>query len=411
VTLAQKVRGHAPAFETARVAAAQTTAIGILFAVSGSHMLNDMMQSLAPALYPVFRDTYSLSFFQTGLITLVFQVTASLLQPFIGMFTDRRPVPWGLPSAMAFTMVGLVLLAFSVNYPMLLGSVALIGVGSAIFHPEASRVARAASGGRHGFAQSLFQVGGNFGQSLGPLMAAFIVVPAGQRSVLAFTALAFVAVIILSRVAQWHVAHRAARNARGPVSAAPPTLPRAIVVRSLTILVVLLFSKTFYLASINSYYTFYLIQTFQVSLQQAQVLLFVFLGAVAAGTFAGGPIGDRIGRKYVIWVSILGVLPFTLLLPHLGLVGTVVDSVAIGLILSSAFSAMVVYAQELAPGNIGAIAGLFFGLSFGLGGIGAAALGLLADYTSLTFVYRLCAFLPAIGLLTYFLPDVRSRRL
>jgi FSR family fosmidomycin resistance protein-like MFS transporter len=411
VTLAQKVRGPAPAFETARVAAAQTTAIGILFAVSGSHMLNDMMQSLAPALYPVFRDTYSLSFFQTGLITLVFQVTASLLQPFIGMFTDRRPVPWGLPSAMAFTMVGLVLLAFSVNYPMLLGSVALIGVGSAIFHPEASRVARAASGGRHGFAQSLFQVGGNFGQSLGPLMAAFIVVPGGQRSVLAFTALAFVAVIILSRVAQWHVAHRAARKAAGSVSAAPPTLPRAIVVRSLTILVVLLFSKTFYLASINSYYTFYLIQTFQVSLQEAQVLLFVFLGAVAAGTFAGGPIGDRIGRKYVIWVSILGVLPFTLLLPHLGLVGTVVDSVAIGLILSSAFSAMVVYAQELAPGNIGAIAGLFFGLSFGLGGIGAAALGLLADYTSLTFVYRLCAFLPAIGLLTYFLPDVRSRRL
>jgi FSR family fosmidomycin resistance protein-like MFS transporter len=411
VTLAQKVRGPAPAFETARVAAAQTTAIGILFAVSGSHMLNDMMQSLAPALYPVFRDTYSLSFFQTGLITLVFQVTASLLQPFIGMFTDRRPVPWGLPSAMAFTMVGLVLLAFSVNYPMLLGSVALIGVGSAIFHPEASRVARAASGGRHGFAQSLFQVGGNFGQSLGPLMAAFIVVPGGQRSVLAFTALAFVAVIILSRVAHWHVAHRAARKAAGSVSAVPPTLPRAIVVRSLTILVVLLFSKTFYLASINSYYTFYLIQTFQVSLQQAQVLLFVFLGAVAAGTFAGGPIGDRIGRKYVIWVSILGVLPFTLLLPHLGLVGTVVDSVAIGLILSSAFSAMVVYAQELAPGNIGAIAGLFFGLSFGLGGIGAAALGLLADYTSLTFVYRLCAFLPAIGLLTYFLPDVRSRRL
>jgi MFS transporter, FSR family, fosmidomycin resistance protein len=411
VTLAQKVRGPAPAFETARVAAAQTTAIGILFAVSGSHMLNDMMQSLAPALYPVFRDTYSLSFFQTGLITLVFQVTASLLQPFIGLFTDRRPVPWGLPSAMAFTMIGLVLLAFSVNYPMLLGSVALIGVGSAIFHPEASRVARAASGGRHGFAQSLFQVGGNFGQSLGPLMAAFIVVPAGQRSVLAFTALAFVAVIILSRVARWHVAHRAARKAAGSVSAAPPTLPRAIVVRSLTILVVLLFSKTFYLASINSYYTFYLIQTFQVSLQQAQVLLFVFLGAVAAGTFAGGPIGDRIGRKYVIWVSILGVLPFTLLLPHLGLVGTVVDSVAIGLILSSAFSAMVVYAQELAPGNIGAIAGLFFGLSFGLGGIGAAALGLLADYTSLTFVYRLCAFLPAIGLLTYFLPDVRSRRL
>jgi FSR family fosmidomycin resistance protein-like MFS transporter len=411
VTLAQKVRGPIPAFETARVAAAQTTAIGILFATSGSHMLNDMMQSLAPALYPVFRDTYSLSFFQTGLITLVFQVTASMLQPFIGMFTDRRPVPWGLPCAMAFTAVGLVLLAFSVNYPMLLASVALIGVGSAIFHPEASRVARAASGGRHGFAQSLFQVGGNFGQSLGPLMAAFIVVPAGQRSVLAFTALAFVAIFILSHVARWHIAHRASRWALESATAPTSDLPRAIVVRSLAILVVLLFSKTFYLASINSYYTFYLIQTFHVSLQEAQVLLFVFLGGVAAGTFAGGPIGDRIGRKYVIWVSILGVLPFTLLLPHLGLVGTVVDSIAIGLVLSSAFSAMVVYAQELAPGNIGAIAGLFFGLSFGLGGIGAAALGLLADHTSLTFVYRLCAFLPAIGLLTYFLPDVRSRRL
>jgi FSR family fosmidomycin resistance protein-like MFS transporter len=411
VTLAQKIGGPAPAAGTVRGVAAQTTAIGVLFAVSGSHMLNDMMQSLAPALYPVFRETYSLSFFETGLITLVFQVTASLLQPFIGMFTDRRPIPWALPSAMAFTMMGLVLLAFSSNYSTLLASVALIGVGSAIFHPEASRVARAASGGRHGFAQSLFQVGGNFGQSLGPLMAAFIVVPGGQRSVLAFTALAFTAIVILSRVAMWHIAHRAARKGAASVSAPSSGLPHAVVVRSIAILVVLLFSKTFYLASLNSYYTFYLIQTFHVSLQDAQVLLFVFLGAVAAGTFAGGPIGDRIGRKYVIWVSILGVLPFTLLLPHLGLVGTVIDTIAIGLILSSAFSAMVVYAQELAPGNIGAIAGLFFGLSFGLGGIGAAALGLLADYTSLTFVYQICAFLPAIGLLTYFLPDVRLRRL
>ena len=407
MSLAHKI--DAPAREAARVGAAQSTAIGVLFAVSGSHMLNDMMQSLAPALYPVFRDTYSLSFFQTGMITFAFMVTASLLQPLIGIFTDRRPVPFALPSAMAFTLVGLILLAFSVNYAMLLASVALIGVGSAIFHPEASRAARAASGGRHGFAQSLFQVGGNFGQSLGPLMAAFIVVPGGQRSVLGFTALAFAAIVILTRVARWQVAHRAAR--KSTATAAPSRLPRAVVVRSLTILMVLLFSKTFYLASLNSYYTFYLIQTFGVSVQDAQVLLFVFLGAVAAGTFAGGPIGDRVGRKYVIWASILGVLPFTLLLPHLGLVGTVVDSVAIGLILSSAFSAMVVYAQELAPGNIGAVAGLFFGLSFGLGGIGAAALGLLADHTSLTFVYRLCAYLPAIGLLTYLLPDVRSRRL
>jgi FSR family fosmidomycin resistance protein-like MFS transporter len=327
----------------------------------------------------------------------------------IGLFTDRRPLPLALPSAMAFTAIGLVMLAFSESYPMLLGSVALIGVGSAIFHPEASRAARSASGGRFGFAQSLFQVGGNFGQSLGPLMAAFIVVPGGQRSVLAFTALAVIAIITLYRVANWQVAHRAAqKTAAAPASA---TLPRGVVARSLAILVVLLFSKTFYLSSLNSYYTFYLIDTFNVSLQTAQVLLFVFLGAVAAGTFVGGPLGDRIGRKYVIWISILGVLPFTLLLPRLGLTGTVIDSVVIGLILSSAFSAMVVYAQELAPGNVGAIAGLFFGLSFGLGGIGAAALGLLADHTSLTFVYNLCGYLPAIGLLTYFLPDVRSRRL
>jgi MFS transporter, FSR family, fosmidomycin resistance protein len=405
--------GRLSAPEGARVNVAtvsgQATAIGILFAVSASHMLNDMMQSLAPALYPVFRSDYSLSFFQTGIITLVFQITASLLQPLIGMFTDRRPAPWALPFAMGFTLLGLVLLAFSGSYAMLLVSVAFIGVGSAVFHPESSRAARAASGGRHGFAQSLFQVGGNFGQSLGPLMAAFIVVPHGQKSVLAFTALAFIAILLLSRVAQWQIARGVAPRKAAAVHAADG-LPRALVWRSIAILVVLLFSKTFYLASINSYYTFYLIQTFHVSVQTSQVLLFVFLGAVAAGTFAGGPIGDRIGRKYVIWVSILGVLPFTLLLPHLGLLGTVIDSVAIGLVLSSAFSAMVVYATELAPGNVGAIAGLFFGLSFGLGGLGAAALGLVADHTSLTFVYRICAYLPAIGLLTYFLPDVRLKR-
>ncbi len=385
------------------------TAIGILFAVSASHMLNDMMQSLAPALYPVFRDQYALTFFQTGLITLVFQVTASLLQPLIGLFTDRRPAPWALPFAMGFTLFGLVLLAFSGSYPMLLVAVAFVGVGSAVFHPEASRAARAASGGRHGFAQSLFQVGGNFGQSLGPLMAAFIVVPEGQISVLAFTALAFLAILLLARVAQWQIAHALVAR-KGAATHAADSLPRRVVWRSIAILVVLLFSKTVYLASLNSYYTFYLIDTFHVSVQTSQVLLFVFLGAVAAGTFAGGPIGDRIGRKYVIWVSILGVLPFTLLLPQLGLVGTVIDSIAIGLILSSAFSAMVVFATELSPGNVGAIAGLFFGLSFGLGGLGAAALGLVADHTSLAFVYRLCGFLPAIGLLAFFLPDVRLKR-
>ena len=409
MSLAQKAGMNPAIAGAARAGVAQTTVLGILFAVSGSHMLNDMMQSLAPALYPVFREEYSLSFFETGIITFVFQLTASMLQPLIGLFTDRRPMPYALPSAMGFTAIGLVLLAFSTTYPMLLASVAMIGIGSAIFHPEASRVSRAASGGRFGFAQSLFQVGGNFGQSLGPLMAAFIVVPGGQKSVLGFTVLALIAILLLTRAAQWHIGHRAQQRRAAPASA-KEGLPRALVVRSLVILIVLLFSKTFYLASLQSYYTFSLIQTFGVTLQNAQVLLFVFLGAVAAGTFIGGPIGDRIGRKYVIWVSILGVLPFTLLLPYLGLTGTVIDSIAIGLVLSSAFSAMVVYAQELAPGNVGAVAGLFFGLSFGLGGIGAAALGFLADKTSLTFVYQICSYLPAIGLLTYFLPDMRKRK-
>ncbi len=409
MSLAQNAGANASVSETVRGGAAPATALGILFAVSGSHMLNDMMQALAPALYPVFRDEYSLSFFETGIITLTFQVTASLLQPLIGLFTDRRPVPYSLPFAMAFTLAGLALLAFSASYPMLLASVALIGVGSAIFHPEASRVARAASGGRFGFAQSLFQVGGNFGQSMGPLMAAFIVVPGGQRSVLGFTALAFIAILLLYRAASWHIGHRAERRA-APARVARRPLPRGVVLRSIAILVVLLFSKMFYLASLNSYYTFYLMQTYGVSLQTAQVLLFVFLGAVAAGTFFGGPIGDRIGPKYVIWGSILGVLPFTLLLPHLGLVGAVLDSIAIGLVLSSAFAAMVVYGQELAPGNVGAIAGLFFGLSFGLGGIGAAALGFLADRTSLSYVYNVCGYLPAIGLIAYFLPDTHAKK-
>jgi len=407
MSLAEPIAAPQSAGAVVAPAARQAAALGILMAASASHMLNDMMQALAPALYPVFRSNYSLTFFQTGLITLVFQITASLLQPIIGFVTDKRPMPWALPFAMAFTAIGLVLLAFSDSYPMLLVSVALIGVGSAVFHPEASRAARAASGGRHGFAQSVFQVGGNFGQSLGPLMAAFIVVPNGQTSVLAFTALAFIAILLLIRVARFQAAHAAAP--RKAAKAAPDRFPRGVVLRSLAILVVLLFSKTFYLASLNSYYTFYLIQTFGVELQTAQVLLFVFLGAVAVGTFAGGPIGDRIGRKYVIWVSILGVLPFTLLLPHLGLTGTVIDSVLIGLILSSAFSAMVVYAQELAPGHIGTIAGLFFGLSFGLGGLGAAALGFVADLTSLNFVYNVCAFLPAIGLLAFFLPHVKIK--
>jgi len=380
-------------------------AVGVIAALSASHMLNDTMQSLAAALYPVFRHDYALSFFQIGAITLVFQVTASFLQPLIGMGLDRRPVNLVLPFGMAFTLVGLMLLAFAGSYAMILVSVATIGIGSAVFHPEASRIARAASGGRHGFAQSLFQVGGNFGQSLGPLAAAFIVVPFGQRSVAAFTVLALAAVGLLTGVSRWYVRHRAKKSR----AAAParPTHPRAVVVRTLAVLIVMLFSKVVYLASLNSYYTFYMIQTFGVSVQGAQVLLFVFLAAVAAGTFLGGPLVDRFGPRVVIWGSILGVLPFTLLLPHLGFVATIVNTVVIGLILSSAFSAMVVYAQEMTPGSVGAVAGLFFGLSFGLGGVGAALLGILADKTSLAFVYQVCAFLPAIGLLGGFLPDPR----
>jgi MFS transporter, FSR family, fosmidomycin resistance protein len=387
---------------------AQAATVGVLIALSASHMLNDVMQSLAPALYPIFREEFALSFFQVGLITFVFQLTASFLQPVIGLRLDKRPLNWILPVGMSFTLVGLVLLAFANSYLLILLSVAVVGVGSAVFHPEASRVARAASGGRHGFAQSLFQVGGNFGQSLGPLLAAFIVVPFGQRSVAAFTLLALAAVILLTGVSRWYAA---VRSLPRKTTAAGRAHPRKIVVRTLFVLVVMLFSKVVYLASLNSYYTFYLIQTFGVPIQTAQVLLFVFLAAVAAGTFLGGPLVDRFGAKFVIWGSILGVLPFTLLLPHLGLTGTVINSVAIGLIISSAFSAMVVYAQELTPGNVGAVAGLFFGLSFGLGGVGAALLGMLADWTSLTFVYHVCAFLPAVGLLGGLLPTEPGKAL
>ncbi len=387
--------------------AAQSAAFGVLLAVSASHMLNDTMQSLAPALYPVFREQMALSFFQTGIITLVFQVSASLLQPLIGLAADRRPMPFLLPIGMAFTLAGLVGLAFAGTYPLLLMSVAVIGVGSAVFHPEASRVARAASGGRHGFAQSVFQVGGNFGQSTGPLLAAFIVVPFGQHSVLAFTALAGIAVVLLIRVSRWHKHQRLAK--KQAAAAVAPKHPPGTVFWTITALIVLLFSKVLYTSSLSSYYTFYLIQEFGVSVQTSQILLFVFLAAVAVGTFFGGSLTDRFGAKAVIWGSIVGVLPFTLLLPHLGLVGTVVTSIAIGLVLSSAFSAIVVYAQELTPGNVGAVAGLFFGLSFGLGGIGAAFLGMVADHTSLRFVYQICAFLPAIGFIAAFLPNPRPK--
>ncbi len=385
--------------------------MGILFALTFSHMFNDMVQSVAASMYPTFQDLYGLSFLQLGLITVAFQGTASILQPIVGAFTDRRPMPLLLPAAMAATFVGIIAFALTRGYPLLLASVATIGVGSAIFHPEASRAARSASGGRHGLAQSLFQLGGNFGQAIGPLLVAVIVTPYGQSAALLFAVFALVAMGLLYRVSLWRMARMAAAAAAPARRAVAEALPPALVRRSLIILVVLVISKVTYIAGLGNYYAIYLKQTFGLTNQQSQVLLFVYLLANAAGTYLGGPLGDRFGRKAVIWGSIVGVLPFTLALPYLGLTGTVIDTICIGLVLASAFSAIVVYAQELSPGNVGAIAGLFFGLSFGVGGIAAAGLGELADVTSLRFVYQIMAFLPLIGLLTAFLPNIRGRAL
>lgn len=386
--------------------ATEGTAWSILVMLSLSHMLNDTMQSVIAASYPILKDGFALDFGQIGLITLCFQVTASILQPVVGLVTDRHPLPFSLAFGMGSTMIGLILLSIAPSYGALLLAVGLIGSGSAVFHPESSRMARLASGGRHGLAQSLFQVGGNSGTALGPLLAAFIVLPNGRSSVAWFAVLALIGITLLTRVGVWGRERRKAR----PAGAARPTsgLPKAVVVRSIVVLMLLVFSKNVYLASISSYYTFYLIDTFHVSVKEAQLYLFLFLGAAALGTLIGGPIGDRIGRKSVIWVSILGVLPFSLMLPHVGLTMTAVLSVVIGLILSSAFSAILVFAQELVPGRVGMIAGLFFGMAFGFGGLGAAALGEIADLTSIRFVYQISAWLPAIGILTVFLPNLRK---
>ena len=370
-----------------------------------------MMQSLLPAIYPLLKASYHLDFTQIGLITLTYQLTASLLQPVIGFYTDRRPQPYSLPIGMGFTLFGLLALSTAFHFGALLGAAALMGMGSAVFHPESSRVARMASGGQHGLAQSLFQVGGNTGSATGPLLAAFIVLPRGQGSVAVFSLVALLGIVILTRVGSWYQTARQEQTAvRGMAKERTPMLSRSKIVGSLAILGALIFSKYFYLASLVSYYTFYLISRFHIPVQTAQVYLFIFLGAVAAGTIIGGPVGDRFGRKYVIWVSILGVLPFTLALPHANLFWTAVLSVIIGLILASAFSAILVYAQELIPGRVGMISGLFFGFAFGMGGLGAAALGRLADLTSITFVYQICAYLPAIGMLTALLPNLERRR-
>ena len=383
------------------------TALGVLAAVSSSHFLNDLIQSLLPSIYPILKSNYALDFGQIGLLTFTYQLTASLLQPLVGAYTDRRPLPYSLPFGMGFTLCGLLLLSQAGSFPMLLLAAALIGTGSSIFHPESSRIARLASGGRHGFAQSFFQVGGNAGSALGPLLAAFLILPHGQGALAWVSVLALVGIVLLTRVGMWYARRAKPKAARVVVAAA--TLPKRQVIIAVGVLLALIFSKYFYLISLSNYYTFYLIQKFHVSTQSAQIHLFYFLGAVALGTLVGGPIGDKVGRKWVIWVSILGVLPFSLLLPHVDLFWTALLTVVIGLILSSAFSAILVYATELLPGNVGMIAGMFFGFAFGMGGIAAAVLGEVADHKGIEYVYQICAWLPAIGLLTAFLPDLHKR--
>jgi FSR family fosmidomycin resistance protein-like MFS transporter len=386
------------------------TVLLILVAASFSHLLNDTIQSLIPAIYPVLKDSFHLSFAQIGLITLTFQLTASLLQPLVGLYTDKKPQPFSLAIGMALSLVGLVLLAFANDYPMILVAAASVGLGSSIFHPEASRLARLASGGRYGFAQSLFQVGGNAGQSLGPLLAALIIGARARSNVLWFTLVALVGIVVLYNAGRWYQQHlpRARKHIKRPINHVD--LPPAQTGWALFILISLVFSKFFYLESMRSYFTFYLIDKFNLQVHQAQLLLFLFLFSVAAGTIIGGPIGDRFGRKYVIWLSILGVAPLTLLLPYVNLPWTIALSIFIGVILSSAFPTILVYAQELLPGKVGLISGLFFGFAFGIAGIGSAIFGKLADQTSIEYVYWVCSFLPLIGLVAGFLPNLEQFR-
>jgi len=393
----------------AGLSSAQATAFTVILAVSFGHFINDIMQSLLSAIYPLLKDNYSLDFWQIGLLTFTFQVTASLLQPVVGIITDKRPMPYSLPWGMASSLVGLVVLAYAGHYWLLLAGASLIGIGSAIFHPESSRIARLASGGKHGLAQSLFQVGGNAGQAMGPLLAAFIVVPFGQTSIAWFAVGSLVGIVVLWQVGNWYVRLRA-RSATRPAAGHVSPFPRSRVAWALVILTVLVLSKNAYIASLSSYYTFYTIQKFGVSVQMSQVLLFLFLGASALGILLGGPFGDRYGQKAMIWFSIVGVLPFTLALPYANLEWTIVLTILIGLILSSAFSNIVVFAQELVPGRVGMVAGIFFGFAFGMGGIAAALLGVVADHKGIDFVYRICSYLPLLGLLTVFLPNMKQAR-
>lgn len=391
---------------------AQQTVFPILFAISFSHLLNDTIQSLIPAIYPVVKETYNLSFSQIGLITLTFQMAASLFQPFVGSYADRKPLPYSLAIGMGVTLTGLITLSLSTGFYFMLLSVALIGTGSSIFHPEASRMAHAASGGRRGLAQSIFQLGGNAGSSIGPLLAAWIIVPYGQFSVIWFSIIALIAIVILSWVGKWYKGHLMNLKAKQASKQGISThnFSKKRVIGAVAILLVLIFSKYFYMASLTSYFTFYLIDKFHISVQSSQIYLFVFLFSVAAGTLIGGPVGDRFGRKYVIWFSILGTAPFALMLPYANLFWTGVLIVPIGVILASAFSAILVYAQELIPGKVGMIAGLFFGFAFGMAGIGSALLGNLADSTSINHVYYVCSFLPLIGIVTGLLPNIEGRK-
>jgi FSR family fosmidomycin resistance protein-like MFS transporter len=397
---------------TSSTASASSTTFAVILSLSFCHLLNDMMQSLVPALYPILKESYALSFSQVGLITLAFQCTASMLQPVVGLYTDKRPQPYSLMAGMGFTLVGLLLMSRADSYPMILLAAALIGMGSSVFHPEASRVARMAAGGRYGLAQSLFQVGGNMGSAAGPLLAAFIVVPRGQHSIVWFSGAALIAMLVLFQVGGWYARRRAAQresqrrgaNRKANAAARTPRLSKGRVAGAVAILVVLLFSKNFYSASLGSYFTFYLISKFGVSVETAQFYLFAFLVGIVAGTLLGGAVGDRVGRIPVMWFSILGALPFALMLPWANLFWTGVLAVLVAMIMASAFSAILVYAQDLMPGRVGLVAGMFFGFSFGLGGLGAAALGRLADITGIETVYKVTPFLLLLGLLTAFLP-------
>ena len=392
--------------------AVQKTIYSILFIISFSHFINDLLQAVIPSVYPLFKEKFNLSFTQIGLITFTYQLTASILQPFVGMYTDKKSKPYSLVVGMTFTLVGLFFVSIADSFSYLLIAVSLIGIGSSVFHPESSRVAHLASGGKKGLAQSIFQLGGNAGSAVGPLLAALIIIPNGQSYIVWFCVIALIGIFALYRIAIWYTDHLEVKRRNKTIvqEVSAHHLSKRRVWLSLVILLVLIFSKYFYMASITSYYTFFLIDKFHLSIQQSQIYLFVFLGSVAAGTLMGGPIGDRFGRKYVIWISILGVAPFTLMLPYVSLFWIGILSVLIGLILSSAFSAILVYATELLPGKVGLVAGLFFGFAFGMGGLGSAVLGKLADLTSIEYVFKICAFLPLIGVIAGFLPNIEGKK-